>query len=142
MKRKKLYEEGLRYEFDPKLRNIEIKPRASFVYKMKFNFMKRKKLYEEGLRYEFDPKLRNIEIKPRASFVYKISAQILSVHFFLFRFIRGPFNFREFTKPRRQRRLQRKVALFQNFRFKRFLVFRSNLLPMRDSEVVPFNFTT
>ena len=52
-----------------------------------------------------------------------------------------PLN-REFTKPRRQRRLQRKVALFQNFRFKRFLVFRSNLLPMRDSEVVPFNFTT
>ena len=32
--------------------------------------------------------------------------------------------------------------LFQNFRFKRFLVFCSNLLPLRVSEVVLFNFTT
>ena len=35
-----------------------------------------------------------------------------------------------------------KLLLFQNFRFKRFLPFRSNLLPMRDSQVVLFNFTT
>ena len=34
-----------------------------------------------------------------------------------------------------------KLLLFQNFRFKRFLAFRSNSLPMRDSEVVLFNFT-
>ena len=31
---------------------------------------------------------------------------------------------------------------FQNFIFKRFLVFCSNLLPLRVSEVVLFNFTT
>ena len=35
-----------------------------------------------------------------------------------------------------------KLLLFQNFRFKRFLVIRSNLLPMRDSEAVLFKFTT
>ena len=34
------------------------------------------------------------------------------------------------------------LLLFQNFRFKRFLVFCSNLLPLRVSEVVLFNFTT
>ena len=34
------------------------------------------------------------------------------------------------------------LLLFQNFRFKRFLVFCSNLLPLRDSEVVLSNFTT
>ena len=35
-----------------------------------------------------------------------------------------------------------KLLLFQNFRFKRFLPFRSNLLPMRDSEVVLFSFNS
>ena len=34
------------------------------------------------------------------------------------------------------------LLLFQDFRFKRFLVFCLNLLPLRDSEVVHFNFTT
>ena len=33
------------------------------------------------------------------------------------------------------------LLLFQNFRFKRFLVFCSNLLPLRFSEVFLFNFT-
>ena len=35
-----------------------------------------------------------------------------------------------------------KFLLFHNFRFKRFLVFHSNLLPLRASEAVHFNFIT
>ena len=35
-----------------------------------------------------------------------------------------------------------KFLLFQKFRLKRFLVFRSSLLPLRGSEVVLFDFTT
>ena len=34
------------------------------------------------------------------------------------------------------------LLLFHNFRFKSFLVFRSNLRPLRDTEVVLFNLTT
>ena len=35
-----------------------------------------------------------------------------------------------------------KLLLFQNFRFRRFLVFRSKLLPFRGSKVVLFDLTT
>ena len=34
------------------------------------------------------------------------------------------------------------LLLFQDFRFKRFLVFRSNFPPLRDFEIALFNFTT
>ena len=50
----------------------------------------------------------------------------------------------EFTKPRQHRHgnYVSILLMFQNFRFKRFLIFRWNLLPWRVSEVFLFNFTT